>query len=392
MSTSALKLARDGGKPVRSTPLPYSRQSIDADDIKMVNEALTGDLITCGPWIEKFERAIGDYVKMPYAVAFNSATSALHATMAMLGVGPGQKVVTSPITFAATSNSVLYCGGEVVFKDVEASTMNLNPKTLGDLNGVKVVTAVDFSGNPCRYDELREIQKKHNHSFALVDDASHSLGGLYRGAAIGAQADVSIFSFHPVKSCTTGEGGVAVVHDKAQADFLKAFRAHGIFKDGRPGFYEQRFLGYNFRITDLQCALGISQVKKLPRFMARRNELAQAYHQKLKDFDFLELPQVTDNCMSSWHLYPVRLRHKNAAKLRDDFLKALIAENIFANVHYIPVYWHPHYQKLGFKRGLCPIAEDAYLREISIPLFPLMEESDIDDVVKALEKVATILE
>lgn len=381
------KLAQDGGRPIRQSPLPYSRQVVDESDIKAVEKALRGDLITRGPVVEAFEQAVADFSGMPYAIAFSSATAALHAVMAMYKVKAKSKVVTTPITFAATANAVRYCDGDVVFSDVERSTMNLSVESLSkiDLTDVSVVAAVDFSGNPCRYNELKELQKKH--SFALIDDASHSLGGSYAGKPIGSQADLSVFSFHPVKSITTGEGGIAVVRDKAQAEFLRRFRAHGIIRGNVPGYYEQEFLGYNYNITDIQCALGLSQLKRLPRFVDRRNEIAAAYLDRLKAFPALELPSVTPGSRSSWHLFALRVHFDQLKVGREDFLRALHAENIMANVHYIPVYFHPYYRQLGYKKGLCPVAEDSYAREVSIPVFPAMSDADIDDVVAALEKL-----
>lgn len=383
------KLARDGGKPIRSTLLPYSRQVVDEDDINLVAQALRGDLITRGPFVERFERTVAGFVGMPYAVAFTSATAALHAVMAMLGVKKGTKVITSPITFAATANAVRYCDGEVVFVDVEASTMNLDPQALAktSLSDVACVAAVDFAGNPCRYDELKALQKKN--PFVLLDDASHSLGGSLGDKLIGSQADLSVFSFHPVKSMTTGEGGMVVCRDKEQATFLQRFRSHGIVRGNVPGYYEQEFLGFNYNITDIQCALGLSQLKRLPKFIARRNEIAEAYQSRLKNFADLILPAVTSGARSAWHLYPLRVRFENLKVSREDFLRALHAENIGANVHYIPVYFHPYYRDLGYKKGLCPVAEKAYSQEVSIPVFPTMTDEDVDDVCRALEKLLT---
>ena len=382
---AASKLALKGGSPIRKTWLPYSHQVIDESDIQAVTRALRGDLITRGPEVEGFEKAIAELVEMPYSVAFSSATAALHAVMSMYKVGPGVKVLTTPNTFAATANAVRYCNGEVVFKDVERETMNLDPKTLGDLSNIKVLTAVDFAGNPCRYSEFRELQKRHQ--FKLVDDASHSLGSSVQEKLLGAEADCTIFSFHPVKGITTGEGGMALVRDKEEANYLREFRSHGIRRNGVPGYYEQHFLGFNYNITDLQCALGLSQLKKLPRFIKRRQELAEMYRERLKAFSLFELPDETPSARSAWHLYPLRVRFKDLKISREDFLRALHAENIGANVHYIPVYWHPYYQELGYKKGLCPVAEDSYLNEVSIPLSSGMTDQDLEDVCMALEKL-----
>ena len=383
--SSTVKLAKEGGQPIRKTWLPYSRQVLDQDDIDHVSKALRGELITRGPFVESFEKSVAEFVEMPFGVAFSSATAALHAVMAMFEIREGRRVVTSPNTFAATANSVRYCGGEVVFKDVEWGTMNLNPETLGDLSGVSVVTAVDFAGNPCRYEKFQELKKKYH--FKLVDDASHSLGGSFHGSPIGSQADVSVFSFHPVKSMTTGEGGMVVVRDKKEADFLRQFRSHGLKRFDVPGYYEQEFLGFNYNITDIQCALGLTQLKKLPGFVKRRNEIAQFYHEHLKRLPLLTLPQITEGCSSSWHLYALRIDFAKLKVSREDFLRALHAENIGANVHYIPVYFHPYYRDLGYSRGLCPEAERAYFQEISIPVYPTMTQEDAKDVVSAIVKL-----
>jgi len=382
---NSVKLAVNGGKPIRKTMLPYSRQVVGEDDIRLVSEALRGDLITRGPFVERFEKEVAAFVEMPFGVAFSSATAALHAVMAMYKVTSKTKVITSPITFAATANAVRYCDGEVEFRDIDMATMNLRPNA-ETFKGAKIVVGVDFAGNPCRYDELREIQKSQG--WALVDDASHSLGGDYKKRKIGSQADVSIFSFHPVKSMTTGEGGLVVVKDLAQAEFLQQFRSHGITRNGcKLGYYEQEFLGFNYNITDLQCALGISQLKKLPKFVERRNQIAEMYQERLSKIPHFILPAVTEGCRSAWHLYPLRIRFENLKISRDEFLKALHGENIGANVHYIPVYFHPYYKNLGYSRGLCPEAEKAYSQEVSIPNFASMTDEDVNDVCLALDKL-----
>lgn len=377
------QLAQSGGKPIRQTLLPYSRQLVDESDIKAVEEALRADIITRGPYVDKFEKTVAELVGMPFAVSFTSATAALHAVMSCYKIAPDKKVLTTPITFAATANSVRYCGGQVVFSDVERSTMNLDPNLISD-GSVDMVVAVDFAGNPCRYNELRKKQKEAG--FILVDDASHSIGAMYDGALVGSHADMTVFSFHPVKAMTTGEGGMVVTKDKEAADYLRQFRSHGIVRGEVPGYYEQRFLGYNYNMTDIQAALGLSQLKRLPSFIARRNELASTYLDRLKHFP-LELPAVTPGARSGWHLFPVRLLLDKLTVSREDFLRALHAENIGANVHYIPVHFHPYYQGLGYKPGLCPVAESSYAAEVSIPLYQGMTDQDQTDVVLALEKL-----
>ena len=381
------KLAIDGGVPIRSTMLPYSRQNISEEDIASVGEALRSDIITRGPYVQNFERAVAEMVEMPYAVAFCNATAALHAVMALVGAEKG-RVVTSPITFAATSNSVLYCEGEVEFNDVDSQTMNLDPHSLKNLKDVVAVVPVDFSGNPCDYLEFQKLQARHK--FRLIADAAHSLGASLNGKPAGSFADITVFSFHPVKSMTTGEGGMVVCKNKEEAEFLRRFRSHGIVRTDTPGFYQQEFLGFNYNVTDIQCALGLSQLKSLPHFISRREEIALQYNKFFANSDLanlVDIPVLTKGARSAWHLYPLRLKLEKLTTDRVQFLRALQAENIGANVHYIPVYWHPYYEKLGFKRGLCPKAEQEYLREVSIPVFPGMTSKDISDVCQGIEKV-----
>jgi len=383
---AAHHLAIDGAKPVRSTLLPYGHQSISEEDIQTVVATLRSPFLTRGPAVDHFERAVADLVQMPYAVAFANGTAALHAVMALLNLGKEDRVVTSPITFAATSNAVLYAGGRVEFQDVESKTLNLHISELKNLDKVKAVAAVDFAGNPCDYAELRKLQKKFG--FQLISDAAHSLGASLNGEVGGSFGDLNILSFHPVKSITTGEGGMVLTRNANEAEFLRRFRSHGIvrFQD-RPGYYEQVELGYNYNITDLQCSLGISQLSQLSRFISKRRKIADRYNEFFSKFEELETPHLTPGAESSWHLYPLRLNLKYLSVNRDEFLKALIAENIGANVHYIPVYWHPYYTKIGFSRELCPQAEAEYLREISLPIFPSMTDKDIADVCQAVEKI-----
>jgi len=382
-----LKLALEGGKPVRNELLSYGRQSINEEDIQLVTHVLRGEFITRGPAVEAFERAIADYVEMPYAVAFNSATSALHAAMALVGVKENSRVITTPNTFAATSNAVLYQNGRPEFQDVRSDTLNLDAKALTHLEGVTAVVPVDFAGNPCDYDDLRALQKRYG--FKIIADASHSLGAFYHNKKVGSLADLTIFSFHPVKPITTAEGGMIVCRDKEEFEFLQKFRSHGLVRTSKPGFYKIELLGYNYNITDLQCALGLSQLKRLPDFNRRRGGVAEFYNEAFSKNEFLEIPKVTEGAISSWHLYPIRLHLEKLIQNRDEFLRALIAENIGANVHYIPVHWHPLYQSLGYKRELCPVYEKEYLREISLPLHQAMTESDAKDVVRAVDKVLT---
>ena len=379
------KLAIEGGEPVRKQLLPYGRQLLEDDDREAVMKVLNSDWITRGPCVQAFEDQVAEWADMPYAVAFSSGTAALHAAMSALNIQDGKTVVVPPLTFAATANSVLYCHGQVKFIDVLRDTMNIDPERLSAFSKASVVVAVDFAGNPCDYDVLQ--QWKRRSSFHLVADAAHSFGASYKGKRVGCLADLTVLSFHPVKSITTAEGGMLLTWDKALSDFLRCFRDHGIQRSSEPGFYELRFLGFNYHITDLQCALGLSQLTKLKRFIRRRTEIAEMYHQFFGKISCVEIPRLTAGAQSAWHLYPIRLYLEKLTVDRDTFLKALIAENIGANVHYIPVHWHSLYQKQGFQRGLCPVAETQYLREISLPIFPGMRDEDVQDVCRAVEKV-----
>jgi len=376
----ASKLAKDGGTPVRAIFLPYGKQSIDESDIQAVTEVMRSDWITRGPKVKAFEEALAEYCQMPYAVAYHTATAGLHASMALYGVKPGVRVAVPAITFAATSNAAFYCGGEVDFVDVRADTMNIDESKIP--SHAKVVAAVDFAGNPCDYERLSKIVK-----VPLIVDAAHSLGGTFKGKPVGSYGSAAVLSFHPVKSLTTGEGGAVLVRDKAEADFLRQFKNHGIVGEVQPGYIPQTMLGYNYHMTEFQAALGLSQLKRLNKFISRRRAVAEFYNQELARFTALELPKLTVGAESAWHLYPIRLKLDLLNCDRDDFLKALRAENIGAQVHYMPVYWHPHYQERGYQKGSCPQAEAQYLREISLPIFPDIKEEDLRDVLSALEKL-----
>lgn len=336
-------LAIDGGTPVRGSWLPYGRQSLNETDKRAVVEVLNSSFITRGPKVAEFEKRIAEFCQMPFAVAFSSATAGLHAAMALFGIGPGKTVGVAPITFAATANAVLYCGGQVEFVDVEEDTFNLDPKKFADHSKLDALACVDFAGNPCRYSEIRS-------QIPIVADAAHSLGGFYQNKPVGSLTECSVLSFHPVKSMTTGEGGAVLVRDEEQARFLRQFRNHGIEKEERPGYLPQKSLGYNYHMTDIQAALGVSQLARLEEFISKRRAIAEFYFSVFKDQDLFVLPKETPEAQSSWHLFPIRLNLQRLKVDRDQVLKALRAENIGVQVHYMPVYWHPYYQSLGFQK------------------------------------------
>jgi len=386
-------LAVEGGRPVRNTLLPYGHQCIDEDDIKAVVDVLRSDWLTTGPKVAEFEKRFAEMVGAKYAVAVNSGTAALHAAAFAAGIGPGDEVITASMTFAASANCVLYCGGRPVFADVETDTLLLDPSSVESKVSpkTKAIIAVDYAGQPCDYDALKKLSDEHG--LILIADACHALGATYKNRKVGTLADMTVFSFHPVKHITTGEGGMVVTDNPDFAVKLRAFRNHGITADHRQReaegswFYEMAELGYNYRLPDINCALGLSQLKKLDKFVARRRQIAALY-----DSAFVDMPAVSplaqrNDRKSSYHLYVVRLNLSKLNASRLQVFGALRAENIGVNVHYIPVYWHPYYNKLGYGKGLCPVAEKAYEEIVTLPLFPAMSDRDAEDVIKAVKKV-----
>lgn len=387
------KLAVDGGTPVRTSILPYGRQCIGKEDIENVVRVLNSDWLTTGPVVGEFEKAFAAFTDSANAVAVSNGTAALHAAMYALEIGPGDEVIVPAITFAATANCVVFQGGTPVFADVLGSLLidtkqvesKITPRT-------KAIIAVDYAGMPCDYDVLRDIADRHK--LALVDDACHAIGGSYKGRKVGSLADLNTFSLHPVKHITTGEGGVITTENEVFAERMRIFRNHGITSDHRQReangswFYEMVDLGYNYRITDFQCALGISQLSKLPGWISRRQEIAGFY-----DSAFAEIPQVkplpkNTDVSHAYHLYVIELNLEMLKVDRSAVFSALRAEGIGVNVHYVPVHLHPFYrEKFNTKPGLCKTAETAYERIISLPVFPLMSNSDAEDVVNAVRKV-----
>lgn len=388
------ELAINGGKPVRNKFLPYGHQWIDDEDIKSVIEVLKSDWITQGPKIKEFEEAIAKFVGAKYAVAFSSGTAALHGACFIAGITPGGEVITTPITFAASSNCILYLGGKPVFADIKEDTYNIDPEEIKRKirNKTKAIIPVDLAGQPADPDEIYEIAKEHN--LIVIEDASHALGAEYKGKKVGSLSDLTIFSFHPVKHITTGEGGMIVTKNKEFYEKLLMFRTHGmtkskvkLIKNEGSWYYEMQELGYNYRITDCQCALGISQLKKLHKFIGQRREIVKRYNEAFKNIEEIIVPYEKPEVKSAWHIYVIRLKLDKLKASRREIFEALRAENIGVNVHYIPVYYHPYYQKLGYKKGLCPQAEKYYQSAITLPLFPKMSNKDINDVIKAVKEI-----
>jgi len=387
-------LAIDGGDPVRRELLPYGRQTIEIDDVDAVTEALQSAFLTTGPRVREFEEAFAAVVGAEHAVAVNSGTAALHAIMATLDIGPGDEVIVPAITFAATSNAVLYQRGTPVFCDVDSRTLlvgaadiepHITPRT-------RAVIAVDYAGQPCAYDDLHALCQSRG--ITVLSDACHALGALEGTRSVGTLAEMSAFSLHPVKSMTTGEGGVISTNDAKLAARMRRFRNHGLDSDHRERsrrdswMYEMVELGFNYRLTDVACALGISQLKRVGEWVSRRNAIAKDY-----DRAFAAMPGVTPldlrpGVRHAYHLYVVRFDPAAFKVDRAQLFKALRAEGIGVNVHYIPVYLHPYYRDtLGFKAGRCPKAEGAYEQILSLPMFPTMQDHDVRDVVAAIRKV-----
>jgi perosamine synthetase len=387
-------LAIDGGKPVRKTLLPYGRPSIGEDDIQAVVDVLRSDWLTTGPKVEEFEDAFAAWVGAKHAVSFSSGTGALHGAAFTAALKPGDEAITSPMTFAATANCVLYQGATPIFADVSDDTLNLDPEQVAArINPrTRTILPVDYAGHPADLDAIKELAAKHG--LIVIEDASHALGAEYKGRHAGSVADMTVFSFHPVKHLATGEGGIVTTDRADFAETLRRFRNHGISSDARQRHsqgqwhYEMVLLGFNYRLTDIACALGLSQLKKLEENLARRREIAALYAAAFHDLEAVRVPVVRTGVNPAWHLYPIRLKLERLTADRGRIFRALRAENIGVNVHYIPVHFHPYYRDhLGYRAGEHPIAEDAYERLISLPMFHGMSDQDVEDVIAGVAKV-----
>jgi perosamine synthetase len=393
-STSQEVLAIDGGTPVRSTLLPYGRQSISEEDIQAVTDVLRSDWLTTGPKVAEFEEVLAAWVGAKFAVAFSSGTAALHGAAFAAGLKPGDEAITSPLTFAATANCVLYQGARPVFADVSPDTLNLDPDRLAEriTPNTRAVLPVDYAGHPADLDPILALAEQHG--LTVIEDACHALGAEYLSRRSGSIAHMSVFSFHPVKHLATGEGGMVTTDRADLAESLRRFRNHGISSDARQRqasgqwHYEMVTLGFNYRLTDIACALGVSQMKKLEANLARRREIADRYTHAFRELPSVVTPSVRPGINPAWHLYPIRV---NPAKLNTDrahIFRALRAENIGVNVHYIPVHLHPYYrERFGYQGGEYPVAEGAYEQLISLPMFHGMSDQDLQDVIEALTKV-----
>lgn len=388
------KLAINGGTPVRDTYLAYGKQKIDEDDINSVVKVLKGDYLTTGPIVSEFENSVAKYVGTKYAVAVSNGTAALHMACYAAGISEGDEVLVPAITFAASSNCVLYCGGKPVFIDIDPKSYNIDINKIKEkiTNKTKAIIPVDFAGQSVDMDSILKIAEEYN--LIVIEDAAHALGSEYKNEKVGSKAHMTEFSFHPVKPITTGEGGVVVTNSKKLYEKMILFRSHGITRNSNlmienqgPWYYEQIDLGYNYRLTDIQSALGLSQIKKLDDFILKRREIVNKYNEAFKELKEIGTPFENEYSKSGHHIYVLLLNLDKLKCGRKEIFEALQAENIGVNVHYLPVYLHPYYKKLGYKKGECPVAEDIYNRMITIPLFPSMSDKDVKDVIKAVKKV-----
>ena len=374
--------------------IPYGKQWIDSEDIQSVVRTLRSDFITQGPRIEEFEKKVARYCGAKYAVAFSSGTAALHASTFAVGIRPGDEVVTSPISFVATANSILFQGAQPVFSDIELETINLDPSEVEKkiTRRTKAILAVDFAGHPAPLTALRKIAEKRK--LFLLEDGAHALGATYHGKRVGPLSDVTVFSFHPVKAMTTGEGGMALAQDKNLERRLRLFRNHGMIRSQAlskkfgPWYYTVEDLGYNYRITDIQCSLGISQLKKIEKFIRLRRNLAERYHQNLREVEEIILPQEKEDARSAYHLFVIQLRLEKLHASRRTIFEELRESGVGVNVHYLPIPLQPYYRRrFGYQPGDFPRAELYYERAITLPLFPQLKTSEVDYVTKTLKRI-----
>ena len=373
--------------------ISYGRQLVDDDDIRAVRDVLISDWLTTGPKVEEFEKAFARAVGAKETVAVSSGTAALHAAMFALGIGSGDEVIVPAMTFAASANCVVFQGGKPVFADVDPETLLLDPKQVEKkiTSHTRAVISVDYAGQPCDYDSLREITDRYG--IKLVDDACHALGGSYKGRSVGSLGDLNTFSFHPVKHMTTGEGGMIATDNGQLAERMRLFRNHGIASDHRQRetagswYYEMVDLGYNYRITDIQCALGLSQLKKLPRFLARRRQIAAQYDREFGAIAEIHPLGKSQEALHAYHLYVVKTIFPGRKDGREEFFRRMRQKGIGVNVHYIPVHLHPFYrERFGTAPGLCPIAEAEYEKIVSLPMYPAMDDEAVDKVITAVKK------
>jgi len=373
--------------------IPYGHQWIDQSDIDAVVAVLKGDWLTQGPKVSEFEDAVAKYCGAKYAVAVSSGTAALHAAYSVAGIGFGDEIITTPITFSATAAAAIYCGAKPIFADIEKNTLNIDLAEVEKkiTQKTKAIVPVDFAGHPCDYGKIKKIVQKHN--LLVIADAAHSLGSEYEGKKIGSMADMTILSFHPVKTITAGEGGMVLTNNRIFFDKLRLFRQHYAVKIPKMGgwYYEIQGLGYNYRLTDIQCALGLSQIKKLDMFIKRRREIVAKYDAEFKNIAEIKIREEKNYAKSAWHLYAIQLNLELLNVGRKMIFEELQKQGIGVQVHYIPLNLHPFYQKkFGYRSGDFPVAENYYRRAISLPLFPKMTDTEIEEVVSTVKDIIKI--
>ena len=389
------KPAIAGGTPVRDTKIYYGRQWIDEDDVKAVSSVLTSNLITCGPKVKELEEELAKYCEAKYAVAVSNGTAALHCACIAAGIGEGDEVITTPMTFAASANCALYVGAKPVFADINPKTYNIDPASIREkiTEKTKAVVAVDYTGQCVENEEIRKICDEFGLIF--IEDAAHAIGSVYDGHKVGSLADMTCFSFHPVKTITSGEGGAVTTNSEELYKKLVLAHTHGITHDeelmeeehDERWYYEQISLGFNYRMTDFQAALLLSQLKKLDGFKARRKEIVNRYNEAFAGVPGIIVQQEIEKSDTCRHLYVIRLDLEKLSCTRKEFFDAMSAENVQCQVHYIPTYYFPYYRKLGYKKGLCPNAEAVYEGIMSIPLYPKLTDVEVEDVIHAVKKL-----
>ena len=390
------KPAIEGGSPVREKNIYYGHQYIDEADIQAVVDVLRSDYLTCGPKIAELEKKLCDLTGAKYAVVCSNGTAALHIACLAAGVGAGDEVITTPITFAASANCALYCGARPVFADINAETYNIDPASVEKCvtEKTKAVVAVDYTGQSVELDRL--LQLCHEKNLVLIEDGAHVIGTEYKGRKNGSIADMTMFSFHPVKTVTAGEGGAILTNSEEYYRKLQLYRAHGITRDESllkhpsdgPWYYEQLVLGYNYRMTDMQAALLISQLDKPERFSRRRKEIVARYNEAFSGIPGIVVQKEIPESNTTRHLYILRIKLEEFSIDRRKFFDALEAERVCCNVHYIPTYYFPYYEELGYRKGICPNAEKLYEEIITLPLYYAMSDADVESVIEAVRKIA----
>ncbi len=389
------KPAIEGGSPVREQKIYYGHQYIDEADIQAVVDVLRSDYLTCGPKIAELEKKLCDITGAKYAVVCSNGTAGLHMAVLAAGIGAGDEVITTPITFAASANCALYCGARPVFADINPETYNIDPASVEKCitDKTRAVVAVDYTGQSVDLEPLLKLCREKN--LVLIEDGAHVIGTTYQGKKNGSIADMTMFSFHPVKTVTAGEGGAILTNSEEYYRKLLLYRAHGITRDETlmehsadgPWYYEQLVLGYNYRMTDMQAALLISQLDKLDLFSRRRKEIVARYNEAFAKLPGIVIQKEIPESDTTRHLYILRIKPEAFSIDRRQFFDALEAENVCCNVHYIPTYYFPYYEKLGYRKGLCPNAEKLYEEIITLPLYYAMTDEDVESVIKAVEKI-----